>query len=232
MYFPFFNPTYFLFALPALALGLYAQYRVQTVYQKYQRVRNRTNIVGVEAAQRLLAANGMHHVGIQETRGTLTDHYDPRNKTLYLSQGVARSPSVAALGIVAHEVGHAIQDAQQYTPLKLRSGMVPVVQLGSWLGPIIFMAGLFLPIPNLALIGLLLFSATAVFSIVTLPVEFDASKRAIAILNQGGLTTVDEEKGVRDVLGAAALTYVAAAFQAISTVLYYLFILTGGRRRD
>jgi Zn-dependent membrane protease YugP len=231
MVYPMFNPMYYLFALPALILGLYAQYKVRAAYQKYSQVANARRIAGYEAAQRLLSINDMGNVEVQETQGTLSDHYDPRKKMLFLSDGVARSASVAALGIVAHEVGHAVQDAQGYMPLKLRSGMVPLVQLGSWLGPIIFLAGMFLPIPNMSLIGLLLFSATLVFSLVTLPVEFNASNRAVQMLQQSSLIYEGEERGVRAVLSAAALTYVAAAAQALSTILYYLTIL-GGRRRD
>jgi len=231
MFFPVFDPRYYLFALPALILGLYAQYRVRSAYQKYLQVRNTRGMAGHEAARRLLEANGLYDVSVQETQGQLSDHYDPRRKALFLSPAVARSATVASLGIVAHEVGHAVQDAANYGPMKLRAGLVPAVQIGSWLGPIIFMAGLFLPIPNLSLIGLLLFSGTLLFSLVTLPVEYNASSRAVAMLERSGLLTASDEKGVRQVLSAAALTYVAAAAQALSTILYYLFIL-GGRRRD
>jgi len=227
----YFNPIYFLFALPALTLGLYAQFKVRSAYEKYQRVRNASNMGGFEAAQRLLSISGLQNVGIQETRGTLSDHYDPRNRTLYLSSGVGRSPSVASLGIVAHEVGHAVQHAQNYGPMRLRSAIVPVVQIGSWLGPIIFLAGFLLQIPNMPLIGLVLFSSTLVFAVVTLPVELDASKRAVALLKDGRMISATEEQGVRSVLSAAALTYVAAVVQALSTILYYLFLLSGSRSR-
>ena len=189
-------------------------------------------MVGLDVARRLLAMNALNNVGVMETGGRLSDHYDPRRKTLFLSPGVARSPSVASLGIVAHEVGHALQDRHEYFPLKLRAGLVPIVRLGSWLGPIIFLAGMVLPIGNLSLIGLLLFSGTLLFALVTLPVELDASRRAVAILKQGGMLSPVEEKGTRDVLSAAALTYIAAAAQAVSTILYYLFLLGGSRRRD
>ena len=232
MLWPMFDPVYYLFALPALALGLYAQYKVRAAYAKYQRLRNGSNMVGLDVARRLLAMNALNNVGVMETGGRLSDHYDPRRKTLFLSPGVARSPSVASLGIVAHEVGHALQDRHEYFPLKLRAGLVPIVRLGSWLGPIIFLAGMVLPIGNLSLIGLLLFSGTLLFALVTLPVELDASRRAVAILKQGGMLSPVEEKGTRDVLSAAALTYIAAAAQAVSTILYYLFLLGGSRRRD
>ncbi|MBN1399835.1 MAG: zinc metallopeptidase [Anaerolineae bacterium] len=230
--FPMFNPIYYLFALPALLLGFYAQYKVRSAYTRYGRVRNRANLGGVEAARRLLAINGLTNVGVERTPGQLSDHYDPRRKMLFLSDGVAGSPSVASLGIVAHEVGHAVQDHRDYLPLQLRAGLVPVVQLGSWLGPIIFILGMFLATPNLSLVGLLLFSGTLVFALVTLPVEFDASRRAVAMLTEGGLIGADEKKGVQAVLQAASLTYVAAAVQALSTILYYLSLLGGRRRND
>jgi uncharacterized protein len=227
----FFSPVYFLFALPALLLGLYAQFKVRSSYEKYQRVRNASNMGGFEAAQRLLAISGLQNVGIQETRGTLSDHYDPRNRTLYLSSGVGRSASVASLGIVAHEVGHAVQHAEEYTPMQVRSAIVPVVQLGSWLGPIIFLAGFLLQLQGLPLIGLVLFSSTLLFALVTLPVELNASQRAVALLKDGRMISATEEKGVRAVLSAAALTYVAAVVQALMTILYYVFLLSGSRRR-
>jgi Zn-dependent membrane protease YugP len=227
-----FNPLYYLFTLPALILGFYAQFKVRQAYNRYLRVANRSQIGGLEAAQRLLAANGLQQVEVQGTRGELTDHYDPRKKALFLSQGVAQSPSVAALGIVAHEVGHATQDAEAYIPLKVRSAIVPVVQIGSWLGPILFLLGMLFQAGSvLPVVGLVLFSSTLIFALVTLPVEFDASRRAIAMLQQSGLVSGVEEQGVRQVLSAAALTYVAAAAQALSTILYYVFLLSGRRRR-
>lgn len=233
MYGLMFDPVYLMFALPALLLGLYAQFRVQSSYARYQKVRNRLNMTGYEAAQRILMTAGLSGVTIKETPGQLSDHYDPRDKSLHLSAGVARSPSVAALGIVAHEIGHATQDAEAYTPLRVRTGIVPVVQIGSWLGPIIFLLGLLFQTPNLATAGLVLFSMTAVFALVTLPVEYNASARAVRLLTTSGLViSEEEEKGVRTVLNAAALTYVAAAIQALSTVMYYIFLLGGFRRRD
>ncbi len=232
MYWPMFDPIYYLFAIPALILGLYAQYRVRSAYARFSRVGNTSGIVGYEAARRLLAISGLGQVTLQENPGHLSDHYDPRSKTLALSSGVARSASVASLGIVAHEVGHAIQDHREYLPLKLRSGLVPVVRIGSWLGPIIFLGGMVLPIQNMSLIGLLFFSATLVFSLVTLPVEFDASRRAVSMLQQSGMMSGVDERGVQQVLSAASLTYVAAATQALSTILYYVFLLGSYRRGD
>jgi len=229
------DPMYFVFALPALLLAMYAQFKVQGAFNKYSQIRNNRNIPGSQAAQYLLSAAGLRDVQIEGTQGTLTDHYDPRGKKLRLSPAVASQPSVAALGIVAHEIGHAQQDLQGYTPMRLRAGLVPMVNLGSWLGPIIFFAGLiFAPQSNLPWVGVILFSLTAVFALVTLPVELNASARAKQMLTTAGLvTSAEEQHGVSQVLDAAAWTYVAAVAQALSTLLYYVFLLTGlGRRRD
>lgn len=233
MAFGMLNPMYFVFALPALLLGLYAQYKVQSAYSKYAQIPNRSGLAGMEAAQRLLRINGMSNVSLNETRGRLSDHFDPRNNSLHLSQEVARRASVASLGIVAHEIGHAMQKRDNYVPMTMRSAIVPVVQIGSWLGPILFIVGMLLAATNLSVVGLLLFSGTLVFSLVTLPVEYDASRRAIAMLTQSGLvTSAEEEKGVRAVLSGAALTYVAAAVQSLMTILWYVFMLGGSRRRS
>jgi len=228
----YFSPLYWIFALPALLYGMYAQYKVNAAYSKYSRVRNARNVTGLDAAQRLLAVAGLSHVHVGQTSGQLTDHYDPRSKQLALSQGVADVPSVAALGVVAHEVGHAVQDAEGYRPLRWRGALVPAVQVGSWVGPLLFIIGLALNLGRLPEIGLLLYSLTLVFALVTLPVERNASRRAVVLLEQSGLIQSAEEKaGVQSVLSAAALTYVALAVQALSTLLYYVTLL-GGRRRD
>jgi Zn-dependent membrane protease YugP len=230
----FFDPMYFVFALPALLLAFYAQAKVQSAFNKYSQMPNRRNLTGQEAARYLLSA-GQLSVSVEGSQGQLSDHYDPRAKILRLSPQVAMQSSVAALGVVAHEVGHALQDNDGYVPLRLRSGLVPVVNLGSWLGPIIFFIGLFFaPRTNLAWVGVILFALSAVFALVTLPVELDASRRAMQLLTNTGLVAGEEErKGVSSVLNAAALTYVAAVAQALSTLLYYVFIVTGfGRRRD
>ncbi len=230
----FWNPTYFLFALPALLLAMWAQNRISSAYAKYLRVPNGRGLTGGQAAEHLLRAKGLGHVRIEGTRGRLTDHYDPRSKTLRLSQDVARSSSLAALSIVAHEVGHAVQDHTNYGPLRLRSGIVPMVQLSSAFGPILFFLGLFMQSTNLAWLGLILFSASAIFAVLTLPVERNASQRALAMLTSTGLVVGrQEEAGARRVLDAAAWTYVAALVQVLSTLLYYVFLLSGfSRRRD
>ena len=222
---------YLLISLPALLLGLYAQSKVRGAFNKYSRVQTQNGMTGAEVARKILDANNLTSVKIEQSRGSLTDHYDSRKKVLRLSQSVYATPSIAAAGVAAHEAGHALQQATNYGPLALRSLMIPSVQIGSWLGPIIFMGGLLFASDNLALVGLVLFAATALFSIVTIPVELDASKRAKAILATSGIMYSREMGGIEKVLDAAALTYVAGAVQALSTLLYYIMLFSGGRRR-
>lgn len=223
--------TYLLFALPALLLGLWAQARVRSAFAKFSRVAMPGGYAGAEVARRILDANGLSHVRIEPAGGFLSDHYDPRTDVLRLSPDVYQGRSVAAAGVAAHETGHALQDQTRYAPLMLRSLMVPTVQFGSWLGPIVFMIGFFLRAEPIAWAGVILFAAVAVFAIITLPVEFDASRRAKRELVTQGILTPNELRGVNSVLDAAAMTYVAAAAQAISTLLYYVFLLSGSRRR-
>jgi Zn-dependent membrane protease YugP len=223
---------YILISLPALILGLYAQAKVKGAFNKYSKVRTSNGMTGAEVARAVLDAKGLRDVQINQVRGNLSDNYDPRKKVLNLSQSVYATPSVAAAGVAAHEAGHAIQHAEKYGPLKLRSLMVPSVQVGSWLGPIIFMGGLLFNSDNLAIVGLVLFAATALFAIVTIPVEMDASKRAKEMLSTSGIVYASEMNGVNSVLDAAALTYVAGAVQALSTLLYYVMLFSGGRRRN
>ena len=233
MFFPLFGygyGLYILFSLPALLLGMWAQYKVKGAFKKYSQVKTYVGLTGAEVAQRILDINGLNNVKVEETQGFLSDHYDPGKKVLRLSPEVYRSNSVAANGIAAHESGHALQDKDAYAMLKLRTAIVPSVQIGSWLGPIIFMVGLFINSTfgtQIALVGLIFFGLTAVFSLVTLPVEFDASHRAKTILSTSGMIYNQEIEGVNKVLDAAALTYVAAAIQAVTTVLYYAFLLMG-----
>ena len=228
----YWNPMYFVFALPALLLGMYAQFKIRSAYGKYTQVGNALGVTGVEAAQRLLASNGLEGVQLEGTPGELTDHYDPGKKRLALSRDVAYGRSLAGLAIVAHEVGHAVQDHTNYPLMKLRNGIVPMVQVGSALGPIVFILGYMFGASGLALLGLLLFSASAVFALLTLPVEMDASARALQMLTTNGLLVQrDETAGAKSVLDAAALTYVAALLQVLSTLLYYVFLLSGSSRR-
>lgn len=233
----FFDPLYLILSLPAILLGLYAQMKVRSAFQKYSKVRSWSGMTGAEAARRILDSNGLHNVSIEQTNGMLSDHYDPRTKKLRLSPQVYGTNSVAAVGVAAHEAGHALQDKQGYFALQVRSAMVPTVQIGSWLGPIVFILGFLMLqfVPGdfgftVATVGLILFAATAVFAIITLPVEFDASKRAKQLLVHQGIVSSEESKGVNSVLDAAALTYLAGAIQAVSTLLYYGMLLFGMRR--
>lgn len=226
------NPMYWVFAAPALILALIAQWWVRHAYRKYLEVPNGARMTGLEAAQRIMGRIGLR-LDVERTSSTLSDHYDPRGKVLRLSQDVANRASVTSVAIVAHELGHAQQDAQAYAPLRLRSGLVPVVNFTSWLGPILFMAGLWLNFERLAWLGVLAFAGAAVFALVTLPVEINASRRGLQLLEQSGIVSSRAEKRkARRVLMAAALTYVAALAQAISNLLYYIFLLSGNRRRD
>jgi len=223
---------YLIISLPALLLGFWAQAKIRSAYSQYSQVRTATGLTGAEVARLMLDRNGLRNIQIEQVSGTLSDHYDPSAKTLRLSQGVFSSPSVAAAGVAAHETGHAIQDATNYGPLKIRSFMVPTVKIGSWVGPIVFMIGLALSSTNVAWIGIVLFSATALFSLVTLPVEINASSRAKEWLANSGVIYSSEIEGVHKVLDAAALTYVAGALQSISTIFYYVFLLLGRSRRN
>ena len=229
----YFSPTYLMFMIPAfIIMGLTSWY-VKASYNKWSRVQASSRLTGAQAAQRLMSAGNLYGVQIQGTAGNLTDHYDPRNKTLFLSQGVANVASVASVAIAAHELGHAMQDAEDYLPLRFRSALVPVVNIGSNLGWFLIMIGLFLRFTELAWLGVLVFAGGAVFALATLPVEFNASARAKQLLVQTGIIqTEDEQRGVNAVLNAAALTYVAGLITAILQLLYYVTLVGGtGRRR-
>ncbi len=225
----FFDPLYLVFALPALALGLWAQSKVKSNFRKYSQVGNLGRLTGGEAARRILDSQGLYEVQVQEARGFLSDHYNPRSKVLGLSREVYHNRSIAAVGIAAHEAGHAIQDQANYAPLGFRTALVPTVQLGSWLGPILFFIGFVLQ-PTLAWIGMALFAMTSIFTLVTLPVEFNASRRAKQLLVNQNILIQQELEGVNKVLDAAALTYVAATLQSLSSLAYYAFLLTGVSR--
>ncbi len=230
----FFDPVYFLFIGPAILLSLWASWRTKSAFNKYSQVRAASGMTGAEAAQLLLDRAGIRDVKVVPHQGMLSDHYNPVNKTLALSEGVYASRSVAALGVACHEAGHAIQHATNYAPLWLRSALVPTVGVGSNLGMIVMMAGLFLQKPGLVGIGAILFSAVLAFQLVTLPVEFDASNRAKRLISEYALVSPMEREGVDKVLNAAALTYVAAAISTLMTLLYYLMRagLLGGRRDE
>lgn len=234
MYYPmYFDPTYFL-VLIGVVFSLIASSRVKSTYAKYERVRNHAGITGQMAAQQILRQAGIYDVSVQHVSGHLTDHYDPKNKVLRLSDSTYGSTSVAALGVAAHECGHAIQHATNYAPLSLRSMLVPIANFGSQISwPLIVIGLLFNGDMSLLLInaGILLFTCAVAFQIVTLPVEFNASSRALRILKASGLLYEEEVGQARKVLGAAALTYVASAATAILQLLR-LLLLTRGRRDD
>jgi len=227
----FFDPMYFLFIAPAFLLGLWAQMRIRTTYAQAQRLA--APMSGAAAAQHLLHLAGLESVRIEQTPGHLSDHYDPRAKVLRLSREVYQSRSLAAVGIAAHEAGHAMQDAQQYAPLVIRNAAVGIASFGSNAGIVLVILGAMLQM-NMVLIwaGIALFSGVVFFQLVNLPVEFDASNRAKAQLVELGVVNQQELHYVRKVLNAAALTYVAATLQAILTLLYLITRFTGGRKQD
>ena len=233
MPFFFFDPT-LLIALPGLIFTLWAQAKVQSAFSKYGRVRARSGITGAEVARSILDHNRLSGVPVEPVRGQLTDHYDPKAGVLRLSEGVYNSQSIAALGIAAHESGHALQHASNYSALVLRTAVAPAAATGSQLGIFLFMVGLLIPwftkvnIPWLMDAGIILFSIAVLFTLITLPVEFNASKRALAVLEKGGYLTLDEIPHAKKVLDAAAWTYVAAAATAVLTLIR-LLIIRGSR---
>ena len=228
----FFDPVYFIFMIPAFILMAATSWYVRHSNAKWSQVRASSGLTGAQAAKRLISTGNLYGVQVQGTPGELTDHYDPRNKTLFLSQSVANVPSVAAVAIAAHELGHALQDAEEYFPMKVRSALVPAVNIGSNLGWFLIIIGLVLGITQLAWVGVIVFASGALFALATLPVEFNASARAKQLLYETGIIQTEEERrGVNQVLNAAALTYVAGLITAILQLLYYVF-LVGGRRRD
>ncbi|HNY63948.1 MAG TPA: zinc metallopeptidase [Deltaproteobacteria bacterium] len=217
-----FDPLYLIMIVPALLLSIYAQVKVKSTYSKFSQVPTFRGVTGAQAAQMILKASGVHDVSIEITRGFLSDHYDPRSKVLRLSESVYAGNSIASVGVAAHEAGHAIQDAFAYAPLKLRSALVPVSNLGSNLSWPLLIIGFIFMSQSLILAGILFFTLAVLFQIITLPVEFNASSRALTALPATGILSEDEVKGARKVLSAAALTYVAAASAAILQLLYFI----------
>ncbi|MCC6687055.1 MAG: zinc metallopeptidase [Fimbriimonadaceae bacterium] len=212
--------TYLIYALPGIALALYAQFKVKSTFARYAQVPTQKGVNGVQAAQWIMDHTNVH-VRVDRIQGELTDHYDPRGKVIRLSDSSVQN-SVASVAVVAHELGHAEQDAQEYLPLKVRGAIVPAVSAGGGIAPMLFMVGIFLNSAGLMLAGAILFSLTTVFALITLPVEFNASTRALRTLESSQLLTAQEMVGAKKVLNAAALTYVAAALQSILILLYYL----------
>jgi hypothetical protein len=224
------DPLYFLIIAPAVLLGLWAQFRIKSTYAAASQAP--ASLSGAAAARHILDSAGLQEVDIEQVPGHLTDHYDPRRKILGLSAEVYQMNSMAAVGIAAHEAGHAIQDAQRYAPLVVRNAAVPVAGFGSNIGLLLLMVGLILQQPPLLLLGIILFAGVVVFQLVNLPVEFDASNRAKALLVSHGIVHEEEMQFVNKVLNAAALTYVAATLQAVLTLLYYLIRYSAMSRDD
>ncbi|MCX6009319.1 MAG: zinc metallopeptidase [Chloroflexi bacterium] len=234
----FFDPMWFLIMLPPFIFMIYAQVKVNSAFKKYSKVANSQHVTGVEAAEILLRTNGLNNVRVEGVKSRLGDHYDPSKKVLRLSPAVANTPSVAALGIVAHEVGHAVQDKAGYAFLRFRTSLVPAASLGSNLGFIFVILGFIIYLfsrdsefaPMVVLAGIILFAMAVLFSLVTLPVEYDASNRARQMLRSTGMVSTQEYNGASAVLSAAALTYVAAMLQAVAQLFYFVLMFMGMRR--
>lgn len=227
----YYDPMYFLFMIPGFIIALIAQGYLKSNYSKYSKIVNRRNLTGAMAAKAVLNQNGINDVRIECIDGTLSDHYDPRSNVIRLSRDVYESASIAAVGIAAHEAGHAVQHAQNYAPVKIRTAMVPICNIGSQLGIILIFVGFVIDFLELTTLGIILFSLTVVFQLVTLPVEFNASRRALNAIQSGQLLCDgDEYRGAKRVLTSAALTYVAALVTAILQLLYY--ISKADRRRN
>lgn len=230
----FFDPMYFVFALPGLIFSLWATFYVKSTFAKYSAVASRSGLTGAEAARRMLDGAGVRNVTIERVSGWLSDHYDPRTRTLRLSEGVYDNSSLAAIGVACHEAGHALQHATQYQWLGLRTVLVPAAQIGSWAPYILFTLGMLLHNPRLILAGCVVFSFAVLFSVVTLPVEWDASARARVAMVRCGAVSPQESDQAWCVLKAAFMTYVAAVVTSLLTLIYYLYRagLIGGRRED
>jgi Zn-dependent membrane protease YugP len=230
----FFDPLYLIIIAPGLLLSLWASFRVKSAFNKYSKVRSARGLTGAEAAGEMLRYAGLSDVKIVPTSGILSDNYNPLTKTLSLSEEVYGSNSIAAVGVATHEAGHALQHANHYAPMWIRSALVPTASIGSGIGYFVMVMGLIFHSLNMVLAGAILFSCVLLFQLVTLPVEFDASHRAKVKIVEDGIITAQEREGVDRVLNAAALTYVAAAISTLLTLLYFLMRagLLGGRRDD
>lgn len=235
----YFDWTYVYFVIPAMLVALFAQIKVQTTYKKYSKVKNFKGITGAEAARRVLDANGLGHVRIEQIPGELTDHYDPKTDVIRLSAAVYNSTSTAAIGVACHEAGHAVQHATDYKPAKIRMAIVPATKIGSTIAMILIPVGIILAAigyyyaVSIAYVGLIGYAVIALFQVITLPTEFNASSRAMAAIKDTGMLIAEEQKGARKVLSAAALTYVAALFATVLTLLRFIVIINNvsGRRR-
>ncbi len=220
-----FDPMYFVFLAPGLALSLYATWKTKSTFAKYSKIGSQKRLTGAQAAALMLQRNGIDGVKIEQTGGRLSDHYDPRKKVLRLSTDVYSSNSLSAIGVACHEAGHAMQDAHGYSMLSLRTALVPATNFSSIFSYIVMIAGFLLQMSNLILLGVILFSVGVVFSLVTLPVEWDASRRAKVAMSDAGMLSLEENRHASKVLNAAFLTYLAAAVTSLFILLYYLFRL-------
>lgn len=230
-FFYYYDPYYWMILVPAMLIALLAQLNVSATFNRYSRVASRRGLTGAQAAEAVLRAHGVYDVRIERVSGRLSDHYDPRSNVIRLSDGVYGSTSVASLGVAAHEAGHAVQYAQGYGPIKLRTAIIPVCNIGSQLSILLIVLGLIFYFPALFGVGVILFAVAVVGQVVTLPVEFNASRRAMASLRDAGLLEQEELRGARKVLTAAAMTYVAALLVSIAQLLRFLLAF-GGRRRN
>lgn len=230
-FFYYYDPYYWMILVPAMLIALLAQLNVSSTFNRYSRMASRRGFTGAQAAEAVLRAHGIQNVRIERVSGRLTDHYDPRSNVIRLSDAVYGSNSIASVGVAAHEAGHAVQYAEGYGPIKLRNAIIPITQIGSTLTWPLLVIGLILSAPSLIYLGIAFFGCSTVFQAVTLPVEFNASNRALAALESGGMLSQEEMPGARKTLRAAALTYVAALAVSIAQLLR-LLLLFGGRRDD
>ncbi len=230
-FYRFFDPLYLAVVVISLLLMIITQILVKSNYSKFSKINNLRGLTGAQAAKEILKFHGVYNVNVEAVSGKLTDHFDPRTNTIRLSEGVFASTSIAAIGVAAHEAGHAVQYAKNYAPIKVRTAIIPLANYGPTVGIILMLIGSFINAFNIIVIGLLLFAATFVFQLVTLPVEFNASRRALKTIDEMHLLETTELKGASKVLTAAALTYVAAMIQSLLTLLYYAVRLLGNNRR-
>lgn len=228
----FLDYWYLVLVVPTLILGMVAQYKVSSTFKKYSRVTSSRGYTASEVAKMILERNRLYDVRVAKIGGNLTDNFNPQTKTVSLSDSVYDSHSVAAIGVAAHEVGHAIQHAKEYTPIKIRTAIIPITNFGSRLSPILILLGILLGMQSLAIWGVILFSTVAIFQLVTLPVEFNASRRALLTLGNDNILNQQELSGARKVLTAAAMTYVAALITTLANLLRLILIVKGGRRND
>ena len=228
----FYDVRYMAMLIPVLLITLYAQAKVSSTFSRYSRIANSRRLTGAQAAEEVLRRHGVYDVRIERVRGNLTDHYDPRTNVIRLSESVYDSPTIAAVGVAAHEAGHAVQYAVGYAPIQIRAAIIPLTQVGSQVGIVLLILGLLLSFESLFFIGIVLFSFTTLFQLVTLPVEFNASRRAMETIRGGGLLNEEEAHGAQKVLSAAALTYVAALLMSIVQLLRYVLLFSGRRRDD